>query len=438
MRFSRRVVQILLIIAVVTSIVLSFFVWSNTARYQLGKDIDLTESSSYDKDNIPIDQIISPTQVIWHDGKNQKLIYNSKENISYTIQESMKKWKIQAPELVFKKDGAKYQQKIQQKDTIQLVYPTQISVNTLGYILGDKILQKASDKTFDRIIFTTNNGKDPFVYLADDDSYTVYRAKVGNASSLPVLDLAKKSNINYDVQLNTMKQGIRTFFREPISMQSYSYVITSKNDSEYTSPLFSSSKYDISTSQNGDNYIYAYGDSLRLESDHSTGELTFNDYSDNSVPKNRLDFFLRGYNKVTKIESSVSNLRLFRGNYKQKSLIYREYVEGFPIFNKTTFGSVKINFSRDGSTEMFINRVLEVPVPSDQQKTELKPTSDILTGLVNSGYLANDIEDIEVGYQWKNEENADNVVDLVPTYYVKMQGKWKTYSEWTNLSALEE
>ena len=45
---------------------------------------------------------------------------------------------------------------------------------------------------------------------------------------------------------------------------------------------------------------------------------------------------------------------------------------------------------------------------------------------------------IEVGYQWEAEADNEKVVDLKPTYYVKIGGHWKAYEEWTNESAEEE
>ncbi|WP_207105307.1 hypothetical protein, partial [Bacillus velezensis] len=91
------------------------------------------------------------------------------------------------------------------------------------------------------------------------------------------------------------------------------------------------------------------------------------------------------YQKIINLQNSVSNLRLYNANWKEKDLVFREYVEGFPIFKKSQFGSIRIKFSRKGSTEHFLNKVLEVPVPSDQASTRLKSTTEIFKGLQNVG-----------------------------------------------------
>ncbi|MQS75551.1 YycH family regulatory protein [Companilactobacillus halodurans] len=438
MKFSRLIVQLLLVVAVITSVVLSFFIWTNTARYQRGRDVDVTSSTDSNKSEIPMNQVISPTSVIWHDKNDQHLIYNSNENISLSIQKVMEDWKISEPKSVSKKDGAYYQKVIQAKNTIQLVYPTAISISSFGYLLNNDGLKKSNSHQFNRILINLKNKKIKNIYLANDNNYAVYQAKVKNSSSNPISKLVKQANINLKIRLNIMKHGIFTFYSNPIKLQSYSYVVTGKKDSEYTSALFDSNTGGLVTSEDNNVYTYNYGESKRLVSDHNTEELTLDDYTDTSVPKSQLAFLQRGYQKVVNLQNPVSNLRLYRADWKKKNLTFREYVEGFPIFKKSQFGSVRINFSRKGSTEKFLNKNLEVPVPSNQTATKLKSTTAIFKGLQRVGYSPNDVQDVEVGYQWEEETDNEKVVDLKPTYYIRIGNHWKPYNEWTNESAEEE
>jgi len=436
MKFSRLIVELLLVVAVVTSIVLSFFIWTNTARYQRGKNIDVTSAQS-NKNEIPMNQVISPTSVIWHDGTDQHLIYNSNDNISLSIQKVMQDWKIDQPKEVSKKDGAYYQKVIQGKNMLQLVYPTSIASSTFGYLLNNDSLKNDKGYTFNRILINLKNKKDQNVYFANDSNYAVYKAKVRNASAAPITKLVYKANINLKIRLDIMKHGVFTIYTDPIKLKSYSYVISGKQDGEYSTALFDSNSNGLVTSEDNGVYTYNYGESKRLISDHNTEELTFEDYTDTSVPKTQFAFLQRGYQKVNNLQNSVSNLRLYSADWKDKDLIFREYVEGFPIFKKSQFGSIRIKFSRKGSSEHFLNKVLEVPVPSNQAATKLKSTTEIFKGLERVGYSPNDIQAVEVGYQWENETDNEKVVDLKPTYYIKISNHWKPYNEWTNESAEE-
>ncbi len=434
MKFSRLIVQVLLVVAVVTSFILSFFIWTNTARYQRGRNIDVS-TNDVDKNKTPIDQIISPTQIIWQDGKDQRLIYNNKDNISLNMQNIIKSWKIGEFKQDFTKDGAKYQRLVQKSNMIQLVYPTAISIRTLGYLMNNNQLQKSDDHPFNRILFSTNEKNEDTIYLANDSNYTVYKATVKGASAAKIIKLAKKANIDLKVKLNLLKHGVMTFYTQPVTLKRYSYVMSTKADSEYTTSLFDTNTDEINNSSDGNVFTYSVGESKRLVSDHDKNELTFSDYTDTSVPKDWLTFFQRGYKKATNIQNSVSNLRLYDASWKNKTLIYREYVEGFPIFKKSEFGSIKIVFSRNGATEQFLDKALEVPVPSDLHNVTLKPTAEIVKELDNAGYSPSDIQKLELGYQWTNEEDNSSVIDLEPTYYIKIDGHWRSFEDWTNLSA---
>jgi len=263
MKFSRLIVQILLTVAVITSIVLSFFIWTNTARYQRGRNIDVTSAES-NKNEIPMNQVISPTSVIWHDETDQHLIYNSNENISLSVQKVMQDWKISEPKQVSKKDGAYYQKIIQGKNMLQMVYPTAISINTFGYLLNNDSLKNDKSNQFNRILVNLKDKKDPNIYLANDNNYAVYKAKLKNASSEPLKKLVKKANINLKVRLDIMKHGVFTSYVDPIKLKTYSYVISGKQDGEYTTALFDSNTNGLVTSEDNGVYTYNYGESKRL------------------------------------------------------------------------------------------------------------------------------------------------------------------------------
>jgi len=349
----------------------------------------------------------------------------------------MQDWKIDQPKEVSKKDGAYYQKVIQGKNMLQLVYPTSIASSTFGYLLNNDSLKNDKGYTFNRILVNLKNKKDQNVYFANDSNYAVYKATVRNASAAPITKLVNKANINLKIRLDIMKHGVFTIYTDPIKLKSYSYVISGKQDGEYSTALFDSNSNGLVTSEDNGVYTYNYGESKRLISDHNTEELTFEDYTDTSVPKTQFAFLQRGYQKVNNLQNSVSNLRLYSADWKDKDLIFREYVEGFPIFKKSQFGSIRIKFSRKGSSEHFLNKVLEVPVPSNQAATKLKSTTEIFKGLERVGYSPNDIQAVEVGYQWENETDNEKVVDLKPTYYIKISNHWKPYNEWTNESAEE-
>jgi Uncharacterized protein conserved in bacteria len=153
---------------------------------------------------------------------------------------------------------------IQSKDVIQLVYPTSVSSSILGYLLNNNSLRNDKSYSFNRILINLKDKKDSNIYLANDSNYAVYKASVRNATSAPISKLVKKANINLKIRLNIMKHGVFTFYTEPIKLKSYSYVISSKEDGEYTTALFDSNTNGLVTSEDNGVYTYNYGESKRL------------------------------------------------------------------------------------------------------------------------------------------------------------------------------
>jgi Uncharacterized protein conserved in bacteria len=189
------------------------------------------------------------------------LIYNSNENISLSIQKIMQDWKLDRPKEVSKRDGAYYQKIIQSKNMLQLVYPTAITTNTFGNLLNNASLKNDKGSSFNRILINLKDKKDQNIYFANDSNYAVYKTKVSNASSKPLTKLVDQANINLKVKLNIMKHGVFTFYVDPIKLQSYSYVISGKQDSEYTTALFDSNTSGLVTSEDNNVYTYSYGES---------------------------------------------------------------------------------------------------------------------------------------------------------------------------------
>ena len=51
------------------------------------------------------------------------------------------------------------------------------------------------------------------------------------------------------------------------------------------------------------------------------------------------------------------------------------------------------------------------------------------------GYHQKDIERIGIGYTAKSDNSKNKkLVDLEPTYYVKINKQWKTLDEWLNIN----
>ncbi|MFV0560652.1 MAG: two-component system activity regulator YycH, partial [Enterococcus sp.] len=124
----------------------------------------------------------------------------------------------------------------------------------------------------------------------------------------------------------------------------------------------------------------------------------------------------------------------------ENTLIYRTFVEGFPVFGTNSKGefSIEINSNAPTNEQVKIEtslNAIQVPIPSDEE-VELPSTTDVIDQLTNAGAENDKISSLIVGYTWQNVKETNRVVDLSPTWYIKYDAKW--YSLDDLLSKLQE
>ena len=73
---------------------------------------------------------------------------------------------------------------------------------------------------------------------------------------------------------------------------------------------------------------------------------------------------------------------------------------------------------------------LQIPIPYDGRKTTLPKTADLLKELDQIGIKESEIRKIVIGYKVVQDKKRDDLVTLVPTYYIKVAGEWNTLSGW--------
>ena len=94
MRRNNLFVRLLLIIAVVISLVLSFLIWTNNQRYERKTDTETTtkrEETTSEQGNF--EQVYLPTQIInVTKNKQHHLIYDHQVSLAAELRDVMKEW----------------------------------------------------------------------------------------------------------------------------------------------------------------------------------------------------------------------------------------------------------------------------------------------------------------------------------------------------------
>lgn len=127
---------------------------------------------------------------------------------------------------------------------------------------------------------------------------------------------------------------------------------------------------------------------------------------------------------------SLANIRYFDYSNKNSMVVYRNYVEGFPIFDQTSYGAVQMKLVDNTSLKYnFSLNNLQIPVPTGRPNVKLENTDQVINKLKARGYQINKIHDIELGYQWTNTKSSDILITLEPTWFVNYNGKFMNYNQ---------
>ena len=435
MRKTNFFVRILLVIAVLISMVLSFLIWTNNQRYERKTDTDTTVTDLSVTNRQSLREVYLPTQIITVNADQGKhLIYNHKESLVTALTKLIGKWQFSPVE----KAQSSYQDLVQAPNTMQVVYADHFSLTLFSEINKQPELKqtqqkkgkKQQDHVFDRLMIKTT-GKIKQVYFLNDATKQVWRSKIEPVSTKKLTKLIAACDFQLPITQQTLGKKLCVFYPQTVSLQPYSYLTLQQNENTYISALLSQDKKtDVDSRESGGRTTY-YGGKYhnQLVVDHRDNQLEFTDNSQTTLPTNFSKLLKESVNLLTDVGNPLTDIRYARVDRSNQSVAFRNYVEGFPIFQQSNYGAAKVTFSNSGSHINFSNLVLQVPVPTRDQKVTLPSTKVVLQKLLAAGYQESDFQNVMLGYHWQVDQESNEIVDLIPTYYLEMNDHWQDYRD---------
>lgn len=430
MKFNSFVMRVILIASIVLSIILSWKIWTNNTHYERRTDSQTTTKAVSRKSDRKISDIFLPTQILWRTNQQSQLVYNSKESLVPKLKEAMKLTK-SARFKASKLSEANYYQAITTDDTLTLLYPDNISCAVFKKVFDDSNNQLSRNTTFNRIKITMGNK--PQLTLMNDKSHMTYQTTMRQFSEAQVKRILDHSDVHLNVKESLLNHKPFIYVAADQSLLPYSYLVNQQPENYYITTLLDQKNTDnIDAKEQGDNVIYTDGANndlyKRLTINHKTGEIAFVKYEDTKSPTGLTKSFETSFAALLKTGNSLSGMRFYSYDEDTNSTTYRTYVEGFPVFYQTNFGSVKVQLLPTGQRVDFSNYSLQVPVPAGDKPVTLPSTQAVLNQMTKNGFLLENIDNIQVGYEWTQETSNDQVIDLNPTYFIQYKGAWRSLS----------
>lgn len=423
-----------LILAIGISLLLSWKIWTNNSHYERQTDSQTTQKTPTRNADHQLADTFLPTQVLWRQSDQSELLYNSKENIVTQLKKTLKKTQIAAFKKV-KLNETRYGQQLKTDKTVTLLYPDDVTYGILKEVFSYQGKNRGGIKnnaTFNRIQITLGS-KTADLWLLNDRTKVGYQAELTGFSKQKIKELVNASDVHLKVEEQFLNHKPLMYVAANQQLAPYSYLVNQQPENYYISSLLNQQNTDsINTKEQGDSAIYTDGTDSeqykRLTIDHKTGEISFIKYEDVAVPKTTTKQFETSFDALLKTGNSLAGMRYYSHDEKTDTTTFRTYVEGFPVFYQTNFGSVKVQLLPTGQRVDFSNYSLQVPVPAEDHQVTLDSTESVLNQLTQNGFLLEDVDNIQVGYEWTKESDNDQVIDLNPTYFIQYQGTWRSLS----------
>lgn len=250
---TKALLPIALLFAVIISMVLSWFIWTNKpARYERNKQDTVTSTGTQrDLSTKSIRDIYLPVQVIRTDGQgNQKLVNNRKVNLVTEIRDEMSKWQASSVREISSKSKSEYLRQLQTANTVLLNYDSNITVKIFNKVFNNQ-LKRIHNLQFNRIQFKSNDAK--HVYLLNDTNFRIYRVNVKGQKLKELKKVLSKNLVSDPVEFRMLKSKPTVFITKAMTMPRYSYMINKQDENNFVNRLMSndSNSTDISIKKNG-------------------------------------------------------------------------------------------------------------------------------------------------------------------------------------------
>lgn len=418
---------IALTIVVLISLFLSWVIWTNPFPYEGARHENLTSSQSQQNTPQSMGDVYLPTKVIQtnkNGGQNQ--LYSSKANLVLSVKKQLQNWKLGRTSTVKRDNSDVYLSYLRRHNTLMLTYPDEIP----SVVFNETFSQTIDTDRVNQInhIVIPLNGQHE-IYLLSDHRYSVYRVRVekGNFAKVrQMLSSMKKIPVDHKI----INGSAVMMYPRSFELPEIAYQVTNQSIDNLSASLMSTSQHTtVTANRNGDETTYTDGTNKRLIYNRSNGTMKYENYlsKDDREPTNQL--YPHFYTKLTTIGVPLDNLRYDEVSSHGRRLVYRTYVNSFPIFNNDGYGEITLESTQGGNEHYWLSLYsLQVPLPIRRQNVKIPSSTDVVNQLHATNRLK-DIKNLRVGYAWKTTDKDRHVVKLVPTYFVKYRGHWVDYTE---------
>ncbi|WP_159443164.1 YycH family regulatory protein [Pilibacter termitis] len=413
-KLTERISQALLIVLIVISLVLSYFIWFNPEKSLT--DETISENLKDENSILSEKTVFLPIYLISRtDGKMRWIQGENVLSDAQKILSNVKFGKIK----FHKATNDDFQKTMNVENGLELRYEDKFLFGEYQEAFNLKI-KKISDSEqsfwFRRVLVNFSNG---MVYFVNDETKQ-YIEVAGNINQKSFESLIQSKELkSLPVSENHEILGVRYAIDEQIELKKYSYIVASQPYTVFRDAFFQNVKhttFDVEVP-------YVNDSNENFDVKETNGQLSFQGFIGTERSENEIE---GSFQYVQNLGNIFPQLRFFAK--EEKGTIYRTFVEGYPVFSQIDQGKVIVSFgleTGEGRTITLRSNVdtLQVPIPTNEM-IRLPKTMDVIKQLQNAGAKQSEIKSLVIGYSWGELNKNNSIVDLLPNWFIHYKQEW--------------
>lgn len=430
MKLRSLILRLLLIMLVGISLALTWFIWYNPSNFarQQNNDVTVEKTTRTTNQEIKRDTFL-PTGVLWQGAQQKYQLGSTGTGMAARARKAVAKWRVTKVGAQKQLSVAEYDRLLTEPQSLQLTYQGTVSWTLMRKLFfGDNSKADAS-YSFDRIVFDTENQR---TYLVNDYHETSRRLVIKQPNYGAIADLLGAATTKYKVTEQRFDHHEVALLDQSITVQPQTYLIDKQSATHYISLLMTdnTSTSAVDTKQIGNQTVYTVNSNQRLAVDKNDSLMQYEDFAASAPAQTYSGVLSSAFNALSSLSfASTQGIRYFSYSTQDSAVTFRTYVRGLPVFNQTSNGTVRVVHTTSSKRIEFSGSNLEAAIPTSQTAVELPAASEVLAKLQSLGAQPSDIDDLTVAYKWQRDTNSGLVVNLMPTYYVNVNGTYVDYAD---------
>ena len=409
-----------LISLILFSLFLTWRMWTAGSSYEESQPVvqSPTPSLSFER---PKGHVFGPTQLIVHETTEKKASLN--QAVLSDVEQITSEWEITSIADATQVSKEAFQEMMGENLGIELVYEGQTPFGLIKKYF-DRLPGEYENKTFNRAFYPVANFRE--IYFYDSVMQVLYTAEVENKTQADMESLMSYPQAD-SVAVNSVKLKNQYIYLpvEKTKVAYRDYMVERLPNSLFVNFFFTdTSNVNVRRTENVTRYV-DYVSELRINERNNL--LTYRKQQPINKSIGLGDRLDMAFSELVRIEKWTEDIHYHNYNPETRTVTFRRYLEGLPVFGELDYGVVQIRSDKENLTYVKLPlEVIKTPIArvEEDPTVEVASGNEVLAQIESAGLSLDEVENIQLGLSWEKSEESTQVVRFSPRWHILEKGSW--------------